>query len=114
MDVVFERLDDHTCFIPLLHFKGYSELKREVILLDFATRNELDVLAQDWLRDHRIISLHESKGCMFHTTIEMSVQMVVIFKEICKEQLCTVVLEFVVNFKEILLRVQDELLESRF
>ena len=47
---------------------------------------------------------------MFHPTVEMSIQMIVIFEEIAKKQFSEVVLEFILYFNEILFGVKDELL----
>ena len=110
MNKIFQRFDDKVSFIFLLHFKRYSKLERKIILLDFSIWNEFDIFTENWLRNHRIISLHKSESCIFISTKEMSIEMIVVFKKIDKKQFDVIVLEFILDFYEVLLRMQYEFL----
>ena len=51
---------------------------------------------------------------MFHPTVVVSIQMIVVFEEISKKQFCVIVLEFIFYLYEILFSVKDEFLQFCF
>lgn len=110
MNKVFQRFDDETTFVFLFHLERNSKLKRKIILLDFSTWYQFYVFTKNWFWYHCVISLHQSESWVFHPTVEMSVQMIVIFEEISKKQFSEVILEFILYFNEILFGVKDEFL----
>lgn len=112
MQVLLETLNDLVRLFLLLSIEGYGKLERKVALFDSSLGDHLGVLGKDWLGNHGVLGLHESKGCVVAIAVEVSVEMVVIFEEVGKQELCVVVWEFVLDLNEALLRVENKSLES--
>lgn len=54
-------------------------------MLDSPLCNHFGILGKNWLRDHGVLGLHESKSCIFTISVEVGIEVIVIFEEISEE-----------------------------